>query len=115
MKHITFIIMCCLILGSCTKMEIIPVPEMPKDIFQSTETVVSDAQDLTFTLNSEGIFILKLVDVSTGQVISKEKITGLSGKNNIKIYTKSITTEYLYLVLEDETRTEIKRTKLKIN
>ncbi len=115
MKHITKIIICFFFITSCTKIEIEPVPEVNKDSFTSSEATVVDAQDITFTLDSSGVYILKFIDVTTNQVISKEKIIGVSGKNNIKIYTKSIRAQYLYLVLESETKIEIKRTKLKIN
>ncbi len=116
MKHIKFFYIVYLILMvSCTKTEIEPIPDPPKDIFEVKETTISNEQDLNFNLNNGGIFVLKLIDASTNQVISKEKIIGVPGKNINRIYTKSITTQYLYLVLEDETKTEIKRTKLKIN
>lgn len=100
---------------SCYKEEIEPIPKPVEDIFVATDVDVFNGQDVSFLLENGGIYILKLVDVESNQVLSKEKINLLSGKNNIKIYTKSIPNKYLYLVLEDLEKKEIKRTRIKIN
>lgn len=100
---------------SCYKEEILPIPQPVEDIFTVSDATISNNEDVFFNLDDGGTFILKLVDVETLQVISKEKINLIKGKNNIRIYTKSITNKYLYLVLEDGLKNEIKKTKIKIN
>ncbi len=100
---------------SCYKDEILPLPQPVEDIFKVTEASVSNNDDISFKMDSTGIYILKLVDVETSQVLSKERISLIEGKNTIKIFTKSIQNQYLYLVLEDYKKNEIKKTKIKIN
>lgn len=110
------IILCCVIfMTSCYKEDIIPLPPPIEDIFMVTNPTVSNNDDISFKLDIGGVYIIKLVDVETSQVLSKERLTLIEGKNNIKIYTKSISAEYLYLVLEDGLKNEIKKTKIKIN
>jgi len=118
MKRIGIIILCCVafIIG-CTKMDIEPTPQ-PKqvvDIFSVSESSVSDGQEIMLRLTPDSSYVLKLVDIQSMNVISKEKITGKIGENKIKLYTKSIQSRYLYLVLEDVYKKEIKKTKININ
>ncbi len=102
---------------SCNKIEIEPSPQ-PKpvvDIFSTKETKISDGQEVMFKSDLATTYIIKLIDVSTNQVISKEKIISKIGENNLKIYSKSIQIKYLYLVLEDENKKEINKTTLILN
>jgi len=100
---------------SCQKLEIEPLPKPVEDIFLLSETKVVDGQDISFNIDLEGSYIVKLIDLESNNVISKEKTQLIKGKNTIKIFTKSIPSQYLYLVLEDENKKEIKRTKLTLN
>ena len=113
MKWSKIIILCCVVfIISCTKDEIVPIPQ-PKpnvDIFTQSETSISNGSEIMFKLSSDSTYILKLVDKSTNQVVSKEKIVGKIGENKLNIYTNSLQTPYLYLVLEDNTKREIKKT-----
>ena len=115
MKWIKIILLCCIgFMVSCTKMEIDPAPQ-PKidvDIFSLKELPVSDGEEVMFKLTSDSLYVLKLVDVQTNQVLSKEKIKGIIGPNKIKIYTKSLPSKYLYLVLEDGNKKEINKTTI---
>ncbi len=97
---------------SCQKLEIEPLPKPVEDIFLLSETNVVDGQDISFNIDTDGIYIMKLIDLESSNVISKEKIQLIKGKNTIKIFTKSIQSRYLYLVLEDLNKTELKKTKL---
>jgi 6-phosphogluconolactonase/glucosamine-6-phosphate isomerase/deaminase len=102
---------------SCRKMEIEPIPQ-PKsvsDIFSQTETTISNGDEIMFKLNSDSTYILKLVDKSTNQVISKEKIVGKVGENKLTMYTKSIQSRYLYLVLEGMNKNQINKTTIILN
>ena len=102
---------------SCTKEEITPIPQ-PKpnvDIFTQTETSVSDGTEIMFKLPTDSTYIMKLVDKTTNQVISKEKIVGKIGENKLTLYTKSIQSKYLYLVLEGLDKKEINKTTIILN
>lgn len=118
MKWSKIIILCCVVfMTSCYKDEIEPMPQ-PKplvDIFTQSESSVSDGDEIMFKLDTEAEYILKLVDKQTNQVISKEKIKGKLGENKIKIYTKSLQSKYLYLVLENVEKKELNKTNIIIN
>jgi hypothetical protein len=114
MKWIKIIILCCMgFIISCTKMEIEPIPPpTTQSIFDVKESMVVDEQSIQFKLPSAGVYTLTLIDKESGQVISREKFTGVIGENIKKIYTNSIQSRYLYLLLEDVTKTEIGRTTI---
>ena len=104
-----------ILLVGCTKPEL-PTPTMPiEKIFTVTESKVTNGQTIYFDLPSSGTYILTLVEISTGQVISREKFIGQNGENTKKIYTKSLPTGYLYLVLEDVNKNQLNKTKITIN
>jgi len=118
MKKIGIILICFMIfITSCYKEDINPMPQ-PKpivDIFTKSETSISNGEEIMFKLNVNDVYIIKLVDTQTNQVMSKEKITGKIGENKLRVYTKSLQSQYLYLVLEDVYKKEIKKTKININ
>jgi hypothetical protein len=110
MKKVTLITL--LLLAGCTKPEL-PTPEPPVEkIFNVGESNVVDNQSIYFDLPSAGTYFLVLIDKESGQVISREKFTGQIGENVKKIYTKSIQVRYLYLVLEDGDKTQLKKTTI---
>jgi hypothetical protein len=102
---------------SCHKEEILPVtpPIARVDVFTQSDNSVSNGDEIMFKLTSDSTYILKLVDKATNQVISKEKIVGKIGENKLNIYTKSIQSKYLYLILESIDKKEIKKTTININ
>jgi hypothetical protein len=114
MKKILFISF--ILLVGCTKPEL-PTPEvLSKDkIFSVTESKVTNGQSIYFDLPSSGTYMLTLIDVTTNQIISREKFIGQNGENVKKIYTNSLPKGYLYLVLEDVDRNELKKTKIIVN
>lgn len=112
MKWIKKILLLPILLISCNKDYMEPLPQPVSDIFLVSEVLVSDASDLYFNMDKDGSFILKIEDYNTGQILSKEKIDLIDGKNSIKIYTKSLTPGIFYLVLDDLNRNEVKRTKI---
>jgi hypothetical protein len=73
---------------------------------------VINGQSIYFNLPVAGIYTLTLIDKTTGQVISRERFTGQNGENVKKIYTKSISGKYLYLLLEDIDKKELNKTTL---
>ena len=102
---------------SCHKEDIVPIipPKVNVDVFTQSESAISNGDQVMFKLASDSTYILKLVDKSTNQVISKEKIIGKVGENIINIYTKSIQSKYLYLILETIDKKELKKTTININ
>jgi hypothetical protein len=110
MKKISFVLL--VLLWGCTKPEL-PTPEPPVEkIFNVGESNVIDNQSIYFDLPSAGTYFLTLIDKETGQVISREKFAGQSSENIKKIYTKSLQVRYLYLVLEDGSRNQLKKTTI---
>jgi hypothetical protein len=108
MKKILFVFI--VLLWGCTKPEL-PTPTPPiEKIFNVNESNVIDNQSIYFDLPSNGIYMLTLIDKESGQVVSREKFVGQTGENIKKIYTKSLQARYLYLVLEDVDRNQLKKT-----
>jgi hypothetical protein len=99
----------------CNKVDI-PTPNPPVEkIFEVGESKVTNGQSIYFDLPSAGTYLLTLIDVSSNQVISREKFIGQNGENVKKIYTNSLPKGYLYLVLEDVGRNQLKKTKIIVN
>ncbi len=93
-------------------MEIEPTPPVVQKIFSVTESKVTNGQTIHFDLPSPGTYTLTLIDKNTNQVIARERFSGQIGENVRKIYTNSIQSQYLYLLLEDVTKTEIGKTTI---
>jgi hypothetical protein len=101
-----------ILLVGCTKPDL-PTPVMPiEKIFTVTESKVTNAQSIHFDLPSKGTYTLTLIDKESGQVVSRERFIGQNGENVKKIYTKSLQSRYLYLLLEDVTKKEIGKTTI---
>jgi len=111
MKKLLFIL---LLLSACKKIEIQPQPPVVQDIFSVTESTVSNGGDIYFDLKAAGTYTLTMLD-ETQNVITRERIIGKIGQNKLKIYTSSLPVKYLYLVLEDQSHTQIGKTAIKIN
>jgi hypothetical protein len=110
MKKILFIFV--ILLVGCTKPEL-PTPIVPiEKIFSVKESRVVNGQSIYFDLPSTGVYTLTLIDKESGQVVSRERFAGQSGENIKKIYTNSIQSQYLYLLLEDVTKKEIGKTTI---
>jgi hypothetical protein len=113
MKKLLFIL---LLLSACKKIEVQPQPPVVvvQDIFSVAESTVVNGGDIYFDLKAAGIYTLTMLD-ETQNVITRERISGKVGQNKLKIYTSSLPVKYLYLVLEDQSRTQIGKTTIKIN
>ena len=113
MKKTLFILV--ILLWGCTKIDV-PTPNPPVEkIFDVGESKVINGQSIYFDLPTSTTYYLTLIDKSTGQVIGREKFIGQTGENIKKIYTNSLPKGYLYLVLEDVDKKEIKKTIIIIN
>jgi hypothetical protein len=109
------ILLSLILLAGCSKPDL-PTPTMPiEKIFDVGESKVLNGQSIHFDLPSAGTYTLTLMDKESGQVISRERFIGQYGENVKKIYTKSISVKYLYLILEDVTKKEISKTTIIIN
>jgi hypothetical protein len=91
----------------------LPIPTVQITyIFDVKESKVINGQDMYFKLPSTGVYTLTLIDKESGQVVSRERFIGQNGENIKKIYTNSIQSQYLYLLLEDVTKKEISKTTI---
>ena len=112
MKKICFILGLVL-LSACRKVEIpLPVVEINTDIFSKTQTEVTDGQIITFDLKADGVYTLTIGDSVTNQVVTRERFTGKTGQNKLTLYTKSLPTSYLYLLLEDGNKSQVGKTTI---
>ena len=84
------------------------------DIFKVEQSMVSNKSEISFNVQNEGIYIVTMVDKNTNQVLSREKIKCIIGKNKIKVYTKTIPSQYLYLTLEDSFDNQLGKTTITI-
>ena len=111
MKRILLIFL--VLMWGCTKMEIEPTPPPAvQKIFNVKESRVTDGQSIHFDLPADGVYILTLIDKESGNVVSRERFTGKMGENIKKIYTNSLQSQYLYLLLQDVTSKEIGKTTI---
>jgi hypothetical protein len=101
-----------ILLVGCTKPELPTPAPLVEKIFSVKESKVVNGQSIYFDLPSAGVYTLTLIDKVSGQVISRERFSGQIGENMKKIYTNSIQSQYLYLLLEDVTKKEISKTTI---
>lgn len=104
-----------LALGACKKTDIPQSPPQLIDVFSVSESTITNDSDISFKLDKAGVYIIKLVDKNTEQVIAKEKINGNLGMNTIKLYTRTLPVKYLYMTLSDENNNQISKTTITIN
>ena len=109
MKKILFILSFSLI--ACKKVEVIPTPPpVNVKIFSVKESSVENGQEIQFDLTKTGVYTLTIGDSVTNQVLTRERFNGQIGINKKKIYTKSLSVKYLYLLLEDENKSKVGKT-----
>ena len=109
MKNIRYLLL--ILLVGCSGPEL-QIPEVLSidDIFSVTESSVTNGQSIHFDLPTKGTYTLTLIDKESGQILGRDKFIGQSGENVRKIYTKSLQSRYLYLLLEDVTKKELGKT-----
>jgi hypothetical protein len=56
-----------------------------------------------------------MIDTVQNQVVSRERFTGKVGLNPLKIFTNTLPTKYLSVVLKDQNNNEIGKTRIIIN
>ncbi len=104
-----------LLLTGCTKVVPTTIPPFAKDIFSVSQSAVSNGDEIIVNLKTAGRYTLTMSDSVTNQVLTRERFTGKVGENKLKIYTKSLSIIYLYLVLEDSTKAQLGKTAITIN
>ena len=110
MKKILFILILSLV--ACKKTAVIPTPQPNVKIFDVRESSVENGQEIEFDLTKNGIYTLTLGDSINNQVLTRERFNGQMGQNKKKLYTKSFSIKYLYLLLEDDSKTKIAKTNI---
>ena len=111
MKKILFILALTLI--GCRKVEVRPEPKpITTNVFNNAENTIDNGQEIQFDLTKNGVYTLTMGDSTTNQVLTRERFNGQIGINKKKIYTKGLQSKYLYLLLEDVTKTQIGKTTI---
>ncbi len=93
---------------SCQKEDIVEPQSV--DIFNIEQTSLANRSEITFNVKNEGVYIVTMIDKNTNQVLSREKIKCVMGKNKIRVYTKTMPSQYLYLTLEDSFDNQLGKT-----
>jgi hypothetical protein len=99
-----------ILFSGCRKTQVIPTPQSVPNIFSVRESSVSNGQEIQFELPKSGVYTLTLGDSVNNQVLTRERFIGQIGQNKKKIYTKSLSVKYLYLLLEDENKSKVGKT-----
>jgi hypothetical protein len=111
MKKILFILILSLV--ACRKVEVRPEPKpIIVSVFSTSQSSVENGQEIQFDLTKNGVYTLTIGDSTTNQVLTRERFNGQIGINKKKIYTKGLQSKYLYLLLEDVTKTKIGKTTI---
>ena len=109
MKKILFILILSLV--ACRKVEVRPEPKPTIiSVFSTSQSSVENGQEIQFDLTKNGVYTLTIGDSTTNQVLTRERFNGQIGINKKKIYTKSLSVKYLYLLLEDASKNKIGKT-----
>jgi len=108
MKKILFILV--LTLVGCKKIEPPIITPPATNIFSVSQSSVENGQEIQFDLIKNGVYTLTIGDSITNQVLTKERFNGQIGINKKKIYTKSLSVKYLYLLLEDDNKNKVGKT-----
>jgi len=108
MKKVIFILLLSLV--ACRKTQVPPIPQPVPNIFSVKESSVENGQEIQFELTKSGVYTLTLGDSINNQVLTRERFIGQIGQNKKKIYTKSLSVKYLYLLLEDENKSKVGKT-----
>jgi hypothetical protein len=89
--------------------------EEPKvDIFEVSNTVVNDGDEININLSEEGEYKLSLIDEFTNITYTNEIFDGKVGDNKLNIYTKALPKGSYNLLVKDAKNNIIKQTKIKL-
>ena len=111
MKKILFILV--LTLVGCRKVApVVITPVVTTNVFNNAKNTIDNGQEIQFDLTKNGVYTLTLGDSVSNQILTRERFNGQIGINKKKIYTKGLQSKYLYLLLEDVTKTKIGKTTI---
>jgi len=101
---------------SCRKTTPI-VTEQPTNVefFSLSENKVKNGDVININIKTGGVYTLTMIDTVQNQIISRERFTGKVGLNSLKIFTNTLPTKYLSVVLKDQNNNQIGKTRIIIN
>ena len=117
MKLIKIILLCCVVFILSCKKTVSFTPESPTSVefFSLPENKVKNGDVININLTTVGTYTLTMIDTVQNQVVSRERFTGKVGLNPLKIFTNTLPTKYLSVVLKDQNNNEIGKTRIIIN
>ena len=117
MKRIKIILLCCLVfILSCKKtITFTPVSPTNVEFFSLSENKVKNGDVININLTTGGVYTLTMIDTVQNQVVSRERFTGKVGLNSLKIFTNTLPTKNLSVVLKDQNNNQIGKTRIIIN
>ena len=117
MKRIKIILLCCVVFILSCKKTVPFTPESPTNVefFSLPENKVKNGDVININLTTGGVYTLTMIDTVQNQVVSRERFTGKVGLNPLKIFTNTLPTKYLSVVLKDQNNNEIGKTRIIIN
>ena len=115
MKKLIYILPLLFILG-CTEDPFggIYADEPKVDIFEVSNTVVRDGDEININLPEEGEYKLSLIDEFTNITYTNEIFDGKVGDNKLNIYTKALPKGSYNLLVKDTKNNIIKQTTIKL-
>jgi hypothetical protein len=101
---------------SCKKtVPFTPVSPTNVEFFSLSENKVKNGDMMNFSLTTGGVYTLTMIDTVQNQVVSRERFTGKVGLNSLKIFTNTLPTKNLSVVLKDQNNNQIGKTRIIIN
>jgi DNA helicase TIP49 (TBP-interacting protein) len=117
MKRIKIILLCCLVFILSCKKTVLFTPVSPTNVefFSLSENKVKNGDVININLTTGGVYTLTMIDTVQNQVVSRERFTGKVGLNSLKIFTNTLPTKNLSVVLKDQNNNQIGKTRIIIN
>jgi hypothetical protein len=117
MKRIKIILLCCAVFILSCKKTVLFTPELPTNVefFSLSENKVKNGDVININLTTVGTYTLTMIDTVQNQVVSRERFTGKVGLNSLKIFTNTLPTKNLSVVLKDQNNNQIGKTRIIIN
>jgi DNA helicase TIP49 (TBP-interacting protein) len=101
---------------SCKKtLPFTPESTTSVEFFSLSENKVKNGDVININLTTGGVYTLTMIDTVQNQVVSRERFTGKVGLNSLKIFTNTLPTKSLSVVLRDKNNNEIGKTRIIIN
>jgi hypothetical protein len=85
------------------------------EFFSLSENKVKNGDVININLITGGVYTLTMIDTVQNQVVSRERFTGKVGLNSLKIFTNTLPTKNLSVVLKDQNNNQIGKTRIIIN